>query len=477
MIRRILNSIVESASQPIEPTIFPHPFTKPETVPFSWLTTRAPCFPIKADNVTILTKPEQFYNILLKHCQYAKDRVTLASLYIGNGDLEKKLVGTLKSNKEFLANKLKINILLDYTRGSRYENNSRTILLPLVQQSNNCTVSLYHTPVLRGILKRYTPDRWNELYGLQHMKLYIFDDTLIISGANLSNDYFTNRQDRYIVIKDKRLSDFYCGLVNRVQKFSLKMNKDNHLSLDSDWKILPYQGNKFEFIEKSADIIEQYMVENIQENAHKEEGFDTWMFPMVQMGQLGIEQDAQITDKILADTPPNSRLKIATGYFNLTNQFTNTIIRKSKAQCDILMAHPKANGFFGAQGVAGGIPYAYSLIARTFKENCKKAGQEQRVKLFEYFREGWTYHGKGLWYYPPNQDTPCVSLIGSPNFGERSVKKDLESQMVIITENETLRDLLHEECRQLFQQGLPADTNRKGPLWVHTFVLLFKSYF
>ncbi|VEN37128.1 unnamed protein product [Callosobruchus maculatus] len=341
MIRRILNSVVESTSQSVESSGFPHPFTKQETVPFSWLTTRAPCFPIKAENVTILTKPEQFYNILLKHCQYAKDRVTLASLYIGNGSLEKKLVETLKTNKEFIANRLKINILLDYTRGSRYENNSRTVLLPLVKQSDNCTVSLYHTPVLRGILKKYTPDRWNELYGLQHMKLYIFDDTLIISGANLSNDYFTNRQDRYIVIKDKRLSDFYSGLVHRVQKFSLKMNKDNQLSLNTDWKLLPYQGNKYEFIEKSADIVEQYMIENIQENAHKQDGFDTWMFPMVQMGQLGIEQDAQITDKILADAPPNGKLKIATGYFNLTDQFTNTIISKSKAQCDILMAHPK----------------------------------------------------------------------------------------------------------------------------------------
>ena len=28
----------------------------------------------------------------------------------------------------------------------------------------------------------------------------MFDDSLIISGANLSGDYFTNRQDRYLLI-------------------------------------------------------------------------------------------------------------------------------------------------------------------------------------------------------------------------------------------------------------------------------------
>ena len=44
------------------------------------------------------------------------------------------------------------------------------------------------------------PDKYNELIGLQHCKLFVFDDSVIISGANLSTDYFTNRQDRYILI-------------------------------------------------------------------------------------------------------------------------------------------------------------------------------------------------------------------------------------------------------------------------------------
>ena len=38
----------------------------------------------------------------------------------------------------------------------------------------------------------------NETVGLQHMKLYLYDDTVLISGANLSEDYFVNRQDRFV---------------------------------------------------------------------------------------------------------------------------------------------------------------------------------------------------------------------------------------------------------------------------------------
>ena len=85
---------------------------------------------------------------------------------------------------------MKVNILLDYMRGSRGKENSRTLLQPFLNGKwKDCwNVFLYHTPKLRGFLKMVTPDRYNEMIGLQHMKLYIFDDTLIISGFVLSKN-------------------------------------------------------------------------------------------------------------------------------------------------------------------------------------------------------------------------------------------------------------------------------------------------
>lgn len=77
---------------------------------------------------------------------------------------------------------MEITVLLDYMRGSRNKINSRTMLEPLLKCRQNSEVYLYHTPKLRGLLKRLLPDRFNELIGVQHMKLYLFDDTLIISG-------------------------------------------------------------------------------------------------------------------------------------------------------------------------------------------------------------------------------------------------------------------------------------------------------
>jgi len=50
----------------------------------------------------------------------------------------------------------------------------------------------------------------------------------------------------------------------------------------------------------------------------------------------------------------------------------------------------------------------------------------------------------GLWYYLQGQDRPCLTLIGSPNFGYRSVHRDLEAQIAIVTENEELQSQLQE---------------------------------
>ena len=42
---------------------------------------------------------------------------------------------------------------------------------------------MFHTPKLTGWKKKYIPRRINEGWGLQHMKLYGFDDEIMLSGC------------------------------------------------------------------------------------------------------------------------------------------------------------------------------------------------------------------------------------------------------------------------------------------------------
>jgi CDP-diacylglycerol--glycerol-3-phosphate 3-phosphatidyltransferase len=142
--------------------------------------------------------------------------------------------------------------------------------------------------------------------------------------------------------------------------------------------------------------------------------------------------------------------------------------------------HFQANGFQGAKGPAGGIPAAYSLIARRFLENIKKKSQEHRFSLFEYERDQWTYHAKGLWLYPPSSSLPHLTFVGSSNYGERSVNRDLESQICVVTTNKNLQKSLQNEYNHIFSHAATAETQlvvRTIPNWVKVVVGLFKNFF
>jgi CDP-diacylglycerol--glycerol-3-phosphate 3-phosphatidyltransferase len=57
-----------------------------------------------------------------------------------------------------------------------------------------------------------------EVFGIHHMKFYVFDNDVIITGANLSEDYFTTRQDRYFVIKNApELANYISDLLGIIQ--------------------------------------------------------------------------------------------------------------------------------------------------------------------------------------------------------------------------------------------------------------------
>lgn len=268
MIRRFFATFFEYQTGPVE--IWPGTtmtsagnglFNKSSTLDsLSWLYSCAPCFPVDADRIKVIQVPSVFYETLVSKSTNAKNRIKLASLYLGTGQLEQHLVtaihDNLKENKD-----LTVDILLDFTRGTRGEINSKTKVLPLLNESEKCVLSLYHTPVLRGLTKRLAPPRWNELLGLQHMKIYLFDDTVILSGANLSNDYFTNRQDRYIMIEDKHVADFYSDFLGKVQEFSLKVDKHGNESLHEKWKLSPYESSHQDFAKAARKLVTDFFNE------------------------------------------------------------------------------------------------------------------------------------------------------------------------------------------------------------------------
>uniref|UniRef100_A0A8C8S6M5 CDP-diacylglycerol--glycerol-3-phosphate 3-phosphatidyltransferase n=1 Tax=Pelusios castaneus TaxID=367368 RepID=A0A8C8S6M5_9SAUR len=482
---------------------------------FQWIRNLVPEFGVSSSQIQVLSSPAQFFELMKEQIKGAKRRVVVASLYLGTGPLEQELVDCIEETLEwsFQASEqtdLRVSILLDFTRGSRGRQNSRTMLLPLLRRfPEQVRVALFHTPNLRGLLKLLMPERFNETIGLQHIKVYLFDDNLILSGANLSDSYFTNRQDRYVFLQDSpEIADFFTELVGAISDVSLQLQQDDTVQV-MEGMVHPYQGDKLAYCEAAnrrvmevihSARIRQELLHSQTFHSRRSEGnllllqqdpnaggeqnqeLDTWIYPLIQMKPFGIQIDERVTEMLMTEAERGARIYLTTGYFNLTQAYMDLVLG-TRAEYQILLASPEVNGFFGAQGVAGAIPAAYVYIAHQFYSEVCCLGQRDRVQLQEYSRNGWTFHAKGLWLYLAGSRLPCLTLIGSPNFGYRSVHRDLEAQVAIVTENRALQQQLHEEQEQLYLRSEVVSSStfeqpsRYVKLWVKMITPLIKNFF
>lgn len=68
---------------------------------------------------------------------------------------------------------------------------------------------------------------------------------------------------------------------------------------------------------------------------------DTLVFPTLQMGPFGITNDGYVTKRFLSSAEEASRIHLASGYFNLTEEYMKCVLGESRASYSILMAHPE----------------------------------------------------------------------------------------------------------------------------------------
>lgn len=175
----------------------------------------APHFTVPASHIQPLSTPSQFYDTLLKGCSSAQSRISLASLYVGTGHLEQQLVQCIADSAAARGPAMQVAIQMDYNRclrdlsrgkaGFQGYSSSAQLLLELLRRDLHCArvdCGLTLLPQHRGLLGKLLGQRWVEGLGVFHLKAYAWDNTVLLSGANLSSDYFTNRQDRYVLIEE-----------------------------------------------------------------------------------------------------------------------------------------------------------------------------------------------------------------------------------------------------------------------------------
>ncbi|KAI9721352.1 MAG: CDP-diacylglycerol--glycerol-3-phosphate 3-phosphatidyltransferase [Chrysothrix sp. TS-e1954] len=354
-----------------------------------------------------------------------------------------------------------ISILTDALRGTREapEPSCASLLAPLVSEfgSDRVEIRMFHTPNLTGIKKRILPKRINEGWGLQHMKLYGVDDELIMSGANLSSDYFTNRQDRYHVFSSSAITAYFARIHDTVCSisFDIQPEPDTPAKFSMSWlnETVPSPlANPKGYVEHSSTLLSRLIRPSASSRSTASslngsqsstglsksstgEMSDTTVYPLSQLTPLftpsppepssrgsKIASSAAATSstelpalhlilRALQKPPffPNATWTFTAGYFNAPPQLQTLLLRSAAPQYyqgreqngargRVLTAHPYANGFFGSAGISGMLPSAYTLFASRFVRRISAAGADSNISLFEW-RKGMVGKPDGWTYH------------------------------------------------------------------------------
>lgn len=68
---------------------------------------------------------------------------------------------------------------------------------------------------------------------------------------------------------------------------------------------------------------------------------DTWIYPTLQMGSFGIDQEYQSMKSLFLSRDPEARLYISTAYFNPLQEYVDLITRQSESEYCLLTASPQ----------------------------------------------------------------------------------------------------------------------------------------
>jgi CDP-diacylglycerol--glycerol-3-phosphate 3-phosphatidyltransferase len=423
----------------------------------------------------------------------AQYRIYLSTLYIGK--TEHELISTIRT--ALAANpKLRVSFLTDSLRGTREtpEPSSASLLTPLIAEfgSERVEVHMYHTPNLTGLRKKYIPKRINEGWGLQHMKLYGIDDEIIMSGANLSSDYFTNRQDRYHLFQSKDLTDYFAKIHNSVASLSFDLQPSDAAGAGGykmSWPPSNPAPSPLHSPSKYRDAASKHL-SHLLTPANSPPTLTsspttTRIYPVLSLVPLlptSTELPALTTILTHLSSPALKRSSwtFTAGYFNMTPSFRRLLLSTRPVSGTVFTAHPHANGFYGSKGISGMLPDAYTHLAKVFLRKVRHEGLSGSVELREWkkgmvgMEGGWTYHAKGLWVTLPSasastgassdttakdmsQEDPCLTVVGSSNYTKRSYELDLEANVVIATSDPGLRRRLGEEVEWLGKYAEKVD--------------------
>lgn len=404
---------------------------------------RLPRIPLDPASLTILESAAQFKVALLAQIAQARHRIYLCSLYLQQDEAGDEILQALYAAKAAHP-ALDIRILVDWHRAQRG-------LIGAGKQAGNAVWYQEQARLHDGSVPIYgVPVQTRELFGVLHLKGFVFDDVVLYSGASLNNVYLHKqekyRHDRYILLNNAQLAS---GMVQFMAQHILGSAAVHRLDVPDipATRGIRREIRSFRAALKEARYLlpQENQTSNVQQQASPESQLT--ITPLVGVGKNN-PLNRCILQLLAAST---TQITICTPYFNFPLAVTREINRALKrgVRISIIVGDKTANDFYipPEQGfkLIAALPYLYESKLRSFA----KLHQEQLTSgqlTLHLWRNGEnTFHLKGVWV---DQD---YTLLTGNNLNPRAFRLDLENALLIHDPEQQLAEKIQAELASIYQ--------------------------
>ncbi|MFM4965618.1 CDP-diacylglycerol--serine O-phosphatidyltransferase [Aeromonas bivalvium] len=403
------------------------------------LLARLPQIAVAAQQFQTLYSARDFKSRILSLIQQATQRIYLVALYLQDDEAGREIMAALHAAKQRNP-ALDIKLFVDFHRAQRGligkgKQGGNHLMYQEMAARHEHPIAVYGVPV-----------KGRELLGVLHLKGFIFDDTLLYSGASL-NDIYLHQQDRYRFDRYHQIesAELCRAMVNYVDDQFVANPAVQRLDQTPIPTAKQLKGPIRRF--KLSLRQSQYRF-----NTSKAGEAEVAITPLAGLGKRNNLLNRTIRNLVRTT---EREIFICTPYFNPPKELSKDIESLLNRGCKvtIVVGDKTANDFFIPPGekfsTIGGLPYLYETNLRKFAQRNQHHIDAGRLDLMLWRHDRNSYHLKGIFV-----DEEWAMLTGN-NLNPRAWALDLENGLLIRDEHGLLAGQFAEE-----KANILANTSR-----------------
>ena len=378
---------------------------------------RLSTFRISKDDLSILPSTKDYQSKIFELIESAKERIYITALY-----LQDDAAGTAVLTALYEAKKknpqLDIKVFVDFLRAQRglvgHKKSMGNIrLYRELNEAYELPIEIYGVPV-----------KSREFLGVLHLKGYVFDDTVLYSGASINDIYLhysdRYRADRYHVIESADLAGSFVKYLNKNLVGSeavQSLTEDNVATVKSLRSSIRQQKISL----RSSGY-------QFQETRRTLGNGDISLTPIIGFGNRKNQLNKTILQLI---NQTEKKIIIFTPYFNFPSKVYKAVLGllRKGIKVTVIVGDKKANDFFIPEGEdfekIGVLPYVYETNLKWFLKANQKHIDVGELEVHLWKEQGNSFHLKGI-----NSDQSNYLITGH-NINPRAWRLDLENGILI----------------------------------------------